>query len=170
MHQAATLVGTAALAVKEFTINPEGDSNGLYVRIVGRKSGLLDWFLSLIKIDSTTVFEVYSDHIRFTQANLSGRMTSVIPLSAISSTSCGYFKPFLYLVIGIPLIPILIGFIFIIYYFLQKSLMVTADSHGGATAAIAFKRSVIEGIRVEAEQAEEVVDIINQLVLAQQSK
>ncbi|MCM8526344.1 MAG: hypothetical protein NE327_07500 [Lentisphaeraceae bacterium] len=170
MHQAATVIGTAALAVKEFTINPEGDSNGLYVRIVGRKSGLLDWFLSLIKIDSTTVFEVYKDHIKFTQANLSGRMTSVIPLSAMSSTSSGYFKPILYLVIGIPLLTVVIGLIFIIFYFLQKSLMVTAVSHGGTTAAIAFKRSVIEGIRVEAEQAEEVVEIINKLVLEQQAK
>ena len=48
--------------------------------------------------------------------------------------------------------------------------MVTSQSHSGASAAIAFKRSVIEGVKVEAEHAEEVVAIINKLVLKQQTK
>ena len=104
----------------------------------GESQVYLTGFLSLIKIDSTTEFEVYKDHIKFTQANLSGRMTNVIPLSALSATSSGYFKPILYLIIGIPLLAVVVGLVFIIFYFLQKSLMVTAVSHGGVTAAIAF--------------------------------
>ena len=170
MHQFATLVGPSALAVKELKIDHEG-TNGLYVKIVGRKSGLIDWFLNLIKIDTTTVFEVFEDHIRFTEANLSGRMTTVLPLSALSSSSSGYFKPILYLVLGVILLPLFgLGIIFLIYYFLHKSLVVTATSHSSISAAIAFKRSVIEGIKVDQQQAEEIIRIINHLVLHQQRK
>lgn len=170
MHQLATLVGPAALAVKELHIDPEGNE-GSYVRISGRKSGLADFFLSLIKIDTTTTFEVFEDHIKFTEGNLSGRVTTVLPLSAISSSSSGYFKPVLYLVIGFPLIAVFgLGLLLIIYYFLHKTLLVTTESHSGATAAIAFKRSVVEGVKVEKEQAEEIIEIINQLTLKQQRK
>jgi hypothetical protein len=169
MHQIATMVGPAALAVKEMEIDPQG-ANGRYVRIVGRKSGLIDWFLSLIKIDSTTVFEVYEDHIKYTEANLSGRTTTVLPMTAISASSSGYFKPILYLILGIPLIVVLIGIIMVIYYFLHKSLMVTTVSHSGTMAAIAFKRSVVEGVKVDQEQAEEIIEIINKLTLQANKK
>lgn len=168
MHQLAALMGPSALAVKELTVNKNAQ-DGTHVRIVGRKSGLADWFLSLIGIDTTTVFEVYSDHIKFTEGNLSGRTTTVIPLSALSSSSSGYFKPLIYFLIGIPLIPMFgLGFLFIIYYFLHKTLVVTTTSHSSAGAAIAFKRSVVEGVKVEQKQAEEIIDIINSLTLAQQ--
>jgi len=167
MHTLATLIGPAALAVKELSITPEG-KDGRYVRIVGRKSGLIDWFLSIIKIDSTTEFEVFEDHIKFTQANLSGRTTSVIPLSSISSLSSGYFKPIIYILLGIPLLLCFgLGIIFLIYYFLHKSLIITATAHSSDGASIAFKRSVVEGVKIEENQAEEIIDIINKLVLAQ---
>jgi len=170
MHQLATVVGTAALALKTLKIDREPE-DGCYVRIVGRKSGLVDWFLNLIKIDSTTVFEVYADHIKFTEANLSGRITSVFPLTAISSSASGYFKPILYLVLGVPLIACFgLGLILIIYYFLHKTLVVTTTTHSGQGAAIAFKRSVVEGVKIDQQQAEEIISIINELVLYQHKK
>ena len=170
MHQLATVVGPSALALKQMTIDHEGTDN-LYVRIVGRKSGLIDWILSLLKIDTTTIFEVYGDHIKFTEGNLSGRTTTIIPLSAVSSSTSGFFKPIVYLIIGIPLIALYgLGLIFIIMYFLHKALLVSTQSYSGSIAAIAFKRSVIEGVRISQEQAEEVIEIINQLTLEAQKK
>jgi len=165
MHSIAAILGPSALATKEFwySTTPE---NGKYVRIVGRKSGLVDFFLSLIGIDSTTIFEVYRDHIRFKTSNLSGSTTMMIPMSSVSNTASGYFKPFIYFVIGIPLLPVFgLGLIPIIYYFLHKSLMLSVTSHSADLAAIAFKRSVIEGVKVEQGDADKVVEIINKLVL-----
>ena len=40
--------------------------------------------------------------------------------------------------------------------------------NSGGGAMIAFKRSVVEGVRVEPEQADRVVRIINQLMLRRQ--
>ncbi len=85
----------------------------------------------------------------------------------MSTTSSGFFKPLLYLVLGIPLVPVLIGVVFIVYYFLHQSLMISVQAHSGGLAMIAFKRSVIEGVKVEQGQAEHVVRIINHLVLQQ---
>lgn len=160
MHSIAAILGPSALATKEFwySTTPE---DGKYVRIVGRKSGLVDFFLSLLGIDSTTVFEVYRDHIRFKTSNLSGSTTMMIPMTSVSNTASGYFKPFIYFVIGIPLLPMFgLGLIPIIYYFLHKSLMVSVTSHSADLAAIAFKRSVIEGVKVEQGDADKVVKII----------
>lgn len=166
MHSFATAVGPAALATKEFVIDENGEG-GRYVRIVGRKSGLVDWLLSLMGIDTTTVFEVYSDHIRFTQANFSGRVTTLLPMSSVSATSSGYFKPVLYLILGVPLILAFgLGLILIIYYFLHKTLSISVLTHSGSGAVIAFKRSVIEGIKVDESQAQRVTNIINHLTLA----
>lgn len=171
MHTLATLVGPAALVVKELNVDLTGGTDGRYVRIVGRKSGLIDWLLTKMGIDTTTVFEVYADHIKFTSSNLSGSSTSVIPLTAVSATSSGFFKPILYLIIGIPLLLcFLVGIIPIIYYFLHQSLMITVQAHSGGTVGIAFKRSVIEGVKVDRALADQIIDVINQLTLARQSK
>ncbi len=168
MHLFATTLGTSALALKELKIDLEA-SSGYYVRVIGRKSGLLSWFLSIVGIDTTTIFEVFQDHISFEEGSLSGRIKTTIPLASVSCSSSGYFKPIIYLVIGIPLLAVFgLGIIPIIYYFLRKSLLVSVTSHSGVVAAIAFKRSIIEGVKVNATQADEIIDIINQLVLKKQ--
>ena len=62
MHFLANLLGNNALALKEKVINPDGP---LFIRLVGRKSGLVDWFLNLIGINTTTTLEVYEDRIEY---------------------------------------------------------------------------------------------------------
>ena len=61
MHNLAMLAGKAALVIKEAEVNEDGP---LYVKIKGRKSGLIAWILTLLGIDITTTFEVY-DNGRF---------------------------------------------------------------------------------------------------------
>ena len=183
MYNLATVVGPSALALKDLKIDHQG-TDDLFVRIVGRKSGLMDFLLSMAKIDATTVFEVYRDHIKFSEANLSGKTTTVLPLSAVSSTSSGFFKPVLYLIVALFFLiglssafglngflgGMVLAVILFIYYSLHKSLLVTATSHSSISAAIAFKSSVIEGVKIGPELADEIIQIINQLVLHQQSK
>ena len=165
MHTFATLLGVSALATKEFrySINPK---DGQFVRIVGRKSGIIDWILSLVGIDSTTTFEVHRDHIRFTTSNFSGQVTTMIAMQSIANTSTGYFKPVLYLILGILLLPLFgLGLILLVYYFLHKTLMVSTQDNSGFMTFIAFKPSVIEGVKIGPQDAEKVVAIINKLVL-----
>lgn len=149
-------------------------AKGLHVRIVGRKSGLLAWLLSLIGIDATTVFEVFDNRIVFKSSNLSGALTTTLPLASICRTSSGYFKPVLYLVLGVMTLPLVLSIIgaivpilFFVFYFLHKSLLISIESNSGSDIAIAFKQSVIEGISVGEEDAEKVVTIVNQLLLGQ---
>ena len=60
MHSLANLIGTQALALQEKEINPEGPC---YVRLVGRKSGLIDWLLTICGVNTTTTLEIYADRI-----------------------------------------------------------------------------------------------------------
>ncbi len=202
MFNLAALIGPAALATKEFTVHPQGSAGGLYVRIVGRKSGLLAWLLSLLRIDSTTVFEVYQDRIVFKSANLSGATNTTIPLASVCLTASGFFKPVLYIVVAMSIgIPSALGLFFSLLagmatrssdvmstlgcmhlfalgfcavlvwlYFLRKTLLVSIQAHSGTLIAIAFKRSVMEGVSVEEEDAERVISLVNQLLLGQQSR
>lgn len=162
MHNFATVLGTPPLTTKEFrcSINPE---DGQYVRIVGRKAGF---------IDSTTTFEVYRDHIRFTTSNLYGQVTTMIAMQSIANTSTGYFKPVLYLVLGILLLPLFgLGIILLItYYFRSRTLMISTQDNSGLMTLIAFKPSVIDGMTIGPKDAEKVVAIINKLVLLSHAK
>jgi hypothetical protein len=173
MHKLAQMLGPTALATKEFKIVPEGDPEGRFVRIVGRPSGLFAFLLHLIKVDTTTTFEVFRDRVVFTNANLSGALTTTIPLSRVVATQSGYFKPTLYLLFGfltLPLALTIVGAIvplfFFVLYAVRKTLLVSALTQGDADAAIAFKKGVLQGVEVSKEDADRVVVLINQLLMA----
>ncbi len=68
MHSLAVTLGRQALVLKQFTINPEGEK---YVHIVARKAGLFSWLLTLLGVDATTDFRVYSNRIYFQKGSLS---------------------------------------------------------------------------------------------------
>lgn len=182
MHSMAMNLGAVALVLKEFKINREGEP---YVRVVARKGGLVSWLLTMAGIDTTTSLEIYADRVMFAQGSLSGRVTTCMPLSALSIATCGFTKPFLLLVFAAiafvgglimmatviaPIIGLIVAVVCVIYYFLQKTLMIQLVSNSSWAASICFKRSIIEGVKVDYEQAMEVIDIVNQLVLAQTKK
>jgi len=167
MHGFAVTASSAALVIKEATINEQGP---LYVRIVGRKPGLIAWLLNLVKIDSTTIFEVYEDRIEFTEGSLSGRFKETIPLSRICNLGTGYVKPFIFLVlafISIPLIAVIIGIftlpLFLFLYFYNKSMVIYAIPNSARGASIVFKRSLIEGVNITEEDADKVITILRNL-------
>lgn len=185
MHSLAMFAGNNALVLKHFSINNEGPE---YVHIVARKAGLISWFLTLVGIDATTTFRVFAERIEFEEGSVSGKLNTNIPLSSISITSCGYTKPFLLLVLmviailnGVPLlfmsrffmmgiIWLFFALVFFIYYKLKKALLISVVTNSSWSANICFKRSVIEGVSVDYDQAQEVIRIINQLTMEQTSK
>lgn len=176
MHSLAMTLGTSALVLKEFSVNKEGPE---YVHIVARKSGLISWLLTMIGIDATTTFRVFADRIEFEAGSLSGKLHTTMPLRSISIATCGYTKPFILLVLGGICVlaafatfglTLLLAALFFLFYFLNKALLISVVSNSSWPASICFKRSVIEGVNVEYEQAQEAITLINELTLAQASK
>lgn len=147
------------------------DEKGTLVSIKGRSGGLISWILSLLEIDPTVVFTVTQEKVIFEQGSLEGFMQRVINLNKISSTFYGYKKPWkesvmIGIVCGIMTFWLLgMGAVIgVIYYFLSKSLTVGITEIGGVNHSIEFKRSVIEGIKIDETQAAEVCQIIQKLI------
>lgn len=170
MHSFAMLAGKAALVIREAEVNENGP---LYVKIKGRKSGLIALLLTLIGVDTTTTFEVYENRIEFTEGSLSGRIKEMIPLSSVSNLGTGYMKPVIWMVLaiislllivptfGISILPMLFfGFL----YFFRKSMLLYAIPNSGSGAVIIFKRSLIENVNISEEDAYKIIALITRLV------
>jgi hypothetical protein len=138
------------------------------IEIEGRAGGLLSWLMSKVGISPTVKVEIGAERIRFAEGSLAGNAHRIIPLENISSTYYGYAKPWkeallIAIVLGIPTFGI--GVILaIVYYFLNKSMTVGFVEVSGVVNAIAFKRSVIEGINVDENQAQQVAELTQKLI------
>jgi hypothetical protein len=170
------LAGKSALVIKEAKVNEDGP---LYVKIKGRKSGLIAWFLALIGIDTTTTFEVYENRVEFTEGSLSGRIKEMIPLSSISNLGTGYMKPVIWMVLAIIslllIIPtlgisILFMLLFGFLYFFRKSMLLYAIPNSGSGVFIIFKRSLIENENITEEDAYRIIALVTRLVEKSRTK
>lgn len=156
-----------ALVLKRWSASKTLDENGNYVHLIGREQGLIAWILSIMGIDPTTEVEIKEDVIIFTTASLAGRERRVIPLASISSAYYGYVKPWREAIaIGILLSPIFIGLLIgPLYYIFNKTLTVGVVENSGWIGGFAFKRSVIEGKRIEENEAYDVIELIQKLII-----
>ena len=170
MHSLAMLSGGASLVLREKVINPEGPC---YVKLVGRKAGLVDWLLTRIGINTTTTLEVFEDRIEYSYGSLSGRVLEVIPLSKTSNLLCGYFKPVIFLILAfISLIAAFATFgltliltaLFVFFYYFRKSVLISIIPNSGSSATVAFKRSLIENQNITEEEAQQIIQLISNLV------
>lgn len=180
MNALAFAASRGALVLKEVKIE-EGSDNP--VHIVARKAGFIAWVLSLIGIDPTTIFDVYTNRIEFVEGSLSGKMRHMIPLKSVCNLGTGYFKPILCFFFAVLLlffsitaafsrdVPGIMVFILLLAavaciaaYYLKKTLIVFALPASGLGAVISVKRSVIEGVAMDEEQAERIVSIISGLI------
>lgn len=155
-----------ALVIKKWSASDEPNEEGTYVHLAGREAGLLAWALSILGLDPTTEVEIKKDLIVFTSSSLAGRTTRVIPMKSLTSAYYGYEKPWRdALILTILLSPIGIGLILgPLYYWLNKQLMIGVVEASGWTGGFAFKRSVIEGVNIDEEQAYEVIKIVRTLI------
>ena len=170
LGQLARLSGRGALVLRELKIDEAGPH---YVHVEGRKGGVWTWIATKLGLDATTVFDVYEDRIEYSGGSLSGAFTETIPLTRISNLGTGYLKPFLYailavvfLLLAIPTlgISLILAALFGFWYWTRKSLVLYFIPHSGSTTFMAFKRSLIEGVSLDAETAERIVKIVSGLV------
>ena len=176
------MVGANAFVIREWEVAERPNAEGEYVRIRGRKSGLVSWFLALIGIEPTVKIRVTDACFFFEVGSWSGRSTRAIPLPKISSIFHGYVKPWkealslLVVLLGISwnmsnsagllaLLVLLSAVIALVYYVLNKTLILGVFEVGGVFSGIAIKSSVIEDKKLDASDAEQVGNIVQTLIL-----
>lgn len=186
----------SALVIKSWRAEtkPIDDQNN-FASITGREGGLIAWILSLMGIDSTTTILVGLERIEFSSASLAGTESRLIPLQSVCSSYYGYHKPwkaaasiiatFMFLGVSIGsavaeggsqggafaffIVTSAVGVgIALIYYFLNKTLTLGFVEHSGVVNGIRFKRSVIENVEINQEQAKAVCIIVQRLIEAKE--
>ena len=174
--------GGPALVLKEFKLNENDDE---FLKIVGRASGLLAWIFSLIGIDPITSLSCNKKSLKFEEAAIqNGKNTLNVPLAAVSGVYSGINKPFALLVIGtifvlggligaisvrsfgIFFVGLIIGAVFIIFYFLKKTMTFGIYCGGDKPiATICLKKSIIEGQNIDESKYDFAADALLQAVL-----
>lgn len=166
-------------------INQEGP---VFVKLVGRKRGLLAWLLTQIGIDHTVTLTVYERRIELAEDRLSGHVTHIYPLTALASFGSAYLRPIIYLVLavlclilGLVAFGIIFrdyaGFAFMLFvvfvaisvvfgflYYLNKCMCLYTVSNSGAGPRIFLKRSVIEGQGLNELDTLKIVTILTTLI------
>lgn len=174
--------GTPTLVVRKFSINDD-DSDGKYLEIEGRASGIISWLLTLMKLDTLTTLNLKKDHLSVKSSSLSGEIHTVMPLGAIESTQCGFSKSILWLVLGVSTILsgllsgavgtffgfLIVGAVFILIYFLSKRMFISVAA-GNKSVDIAFKEGVTEGVSVDLDRTLSAIQLLNTMVTKEHAK
>lgn len=182
----------AALVLKEWRASSQPvDSAGNYVLIQGRQAGLVAWLLARLGVDPTTTVRVDARHVEFARASLAGTDFRMIRLGGICSTYYGYNKPWtaalglffflLWLSSSVSLalaqggggraLGVLVAFavsagLSLLYYYLSRTLTLGFVEQSGMVSGLQFKRSVVEGVDVNEQQARYICDITQFLIEA----
>ncbi|MFZ4735505.1 MAG: hypothetical protein ACOYM9_06155 [Bradymonadia bacterium] len=152
-----------ALVIKKWRAEETTDAEGNYVYIHGREEGLLSWLLNVVGIDATTTFRVTDETVIFEQGSLAGDSQRIIPISSLSSSFFGFFKPWREaLALGLVLLPAFGLGLFVgpLYDYLNKKLGLGVVEVSGLTSGIEFKRPLIEGQNIDENQSRRVIAIL----------
>lgn len=171
-----------ALVVKKWYAEASPNDNGEYINIFARKSGLMAWALSLMRLDPTVYFGMYLDRVEFRVSKLSGYVKATAPVSAIATCYYGYAKPwkqalfvllvFTFIAFSVAqqsliggIATLLVGMMLAIGYFLLKrELSFGVTLHSGHSFAMAMRRSIIEGAEIDENSFERVSAIITSII------
>jgi hypothetical protein len=184
----------STLVIKDWRVNSKPiDEKNNFVSITGREGGLIAWILSRMGIDPTTTILVGPERIEFSSSSLAGTESRLIPLQGVCSSYYGYHKPWKVattiistgVIIGIAvsdgisksgsissfMVIFSIGIIIaLIYYFLNRTLTLGFVEHSGVVNGIKFKRSIIENVDINQEQAKAVCIIVQRLLEAKEKR
>lgn len=168
-----------ALVPKQWWAAATANERNNYVEILARQSGLFAWLLALFRIDPTYLMAINHRRVLYEAASFSGYRKVVLPIDSISSSYFGYHRPwkaalsigFLALMIagaiseaGYTLwslatfgLGILVA---IVYYLLNKELLIGLTDVTGTDYALVLKRSVIGNQEINEQQMELVTTIV----------
>ena len=185
--QRGATFASSALVVKEVCVD---EAQECQVKVVARKAGLISFILALFGIDSTFTWQVYVDRIESEEGSLSGRIRTMIPLTALDTYTSGYTKPIYLLVLAFffvlaafgvgfsnstgsgvfALLLIALAGLCVLFFYLRKCLLLAFTTNGSNGIAFLFKRSVIEGVAVDEALADRIGDLVKRNYLAQVSR
>lgn len=169
-----------ALVPKQWYASTSPNERNNYVEILARKAGFIAWLLALIKVDPTFFMSVGHRQVVYQASNLMGYQKIILPIDSISSSFFGYHKPwkaaiaifFVSIAIGSTIIDathsafggmmaMLIGLIIaVVYYFLNKELLIGITDNNGDRYALILKRSVLDGQEINEQGMELVTRIV----------
>jgi len=173
------------MVISEWHVAYQPNSSGAYVSIRGRQAGLLSWILSILGVERGVRLEADTKHIKFKEGDMGGSSTRVIHLDSISSTYYGFKKPWAEAIVIIWLLGgalwgiggaliggtlgSLIGGIVAVgiaalYYFLNKRMTVGIVEHSGVQSQLVFKRSVLEGLKLDEASSAQASDVLQWLM------
>lgn len=170
----------STLVLKEFEIN-ENAADGPSLHMVGRPEGLRAWILSTMNLDPTTTVRMQGEEFSVVRTDLSGETHTVVPVSAIESTICGFKRELTFFVgaviflilavlalfsgdFGITLLWLLAAGVGAALYYFSRS-MVIAVTAGSHTEIIKYKKGVIDGVPVDMERSLKAIGVVNAAVL-----
>jgi hypothetical protein len=174
----------AAYVLKRWAVSNQPNANGNYIEISGRRPGFVAWLLSMAGIEATVNFAVSNACVTYSVGSLSGIHKRIIPVAQISSMYYGFSRPWrecggillaclvvLGNLIGAEAISPGGGFLLVLlgcmaYYALNKRLSLGIQEAGALSSGVEFKRSVIEGKRLDEADARIVCDMIAALMAA----
>lgn len=186
-RRGVTLTGPV-LILRSFLRSNKPNPKGVYFQIVGRPAGIFGWLLTVLKIDSTTTLTVDRREMRMVTASLSGRLRQTIPLHTIASTHCGYANQLILLVLSLGMVPISLGGLVVamregefggyllvllivivnaalfVAFALSKTILIAVETYGGMTLGLRVKQGLIEGVKVDFDEATRVIATLNTLI------
>lgn len=168
-----------SIVVKSFYASPTPRSDGVYVEIVGRQGGLIDWLFALLGIDATLEMRIRFDKVEYLSTSLAGFNRVIVPIESVSSVYFGAFIPwikslvvficFLFgayagfdagstgAVIGFVIAGVIVSVLILV---LGREKSIGFSEVNGDDYTVNLKRSVIEGKEIEEANLQEISKII----------
>lgn len=167
--------------LRSVEINEDGPH---FVHIEARKAGVFSWVNTILGVDATTTLDVYEDCIEHSAGSLYGTFTETIPLTSVSNFGAGFLKPFSCMILSLSLLALAafavfsadggvaegvvlltLSVVFAFLYWTRKTLALYFTTSGGSTTFVAFKRSLIERVALDAPTAKRIIRIVSSLVM-----
>jgi hypothetical protein len=152
----------STLVLKKFVLSPSFEEGNI-VEIVGRKSGLFSWVLTIIGIYPESRLIVSRKELLFSYESLFGKSTILTTLKGgIAHVRCDYSKPLLTFIFaifiliasiagsiaastaGIFIIGLVVSVILFLIYHFNKSIAILVETRGGTTYGLKFKPDLNE--------------------------
>lgn len=144
-----------------YSANP---TDGRYIDINGKKTGLVSWLKSKLNINSEASFQVFNDHIRIRGHSLIGDRLTLIPLKSINSISIlfGREKKLSYLFVGILTIPFGIGVVLVLSWISSKTLLIISIVDKAGIERV-YPYTFTKDMKVDKSDAEKIGALIYKL-------
>lgn len=182
--------GMSTLVLRRFVL-PDDSESDVLVCIVGCKSGVMGWLMTVAGISAETTLRVSKKDILFRDASLSGSSDSLLTLKGgVASVHCAIHKPIGFIILailfvvagvcwyvfasdgtfGAILAGVLLGGLMLVFYRYNKRFCIKVQSTGGAIFGMNFRANQIKGVSVDIDRVRQAVDRINTQILLLQSE